>query len=240
MKLKTLIYGKKFGICAFCGRKIKLCDSVFHEDNICICRECNSKIKIAPFNFLYEGTENLSFVIAPLYYTTVVREAVHKMKFMAVPKVSAALAYYLNSYVSVFEETDEPLENYFDVIVPVPLSDERKKNRGYNQAELIAIKLQEVLKLDINTSLLIKVRNTSPQSNMMFSQKSSNIKDAYLCMENIEGKRILLVDDICTSCNTLDNCAKALKKKGAAMVGAVAVARGFSERNSMLYNQLFS
>ncbi len=240
MVLNKILFGKKYGICAFCGRKIKLSESVFHKEHACVCRECNSLIKVAPFGFLYKGTEYVSFIVAPLYYTPMVREAIHNLKFSFMPKVAYALGYYVNTYLSVFEESGESLVNDFDCIIPVPLSKQRRNNRGYNQAELLAREISEAFNIFVDTESLIKIYDTAPQSSLSYAEKKENLKDAYFCTARLDGKRILLVDDVCTTGNTLENCAKVLKENGAASVAAITAVHGGAKKHTELYNELFS
>lgn len=234
--LNKLLFGTKYGICAFCGSKIKLSDSVFKKGNACICQSCNSKIKIAPFNHFYEGTEHLDFVIAPLYYSGNVIGAIHNLKFNFVKVCADCLSYYINTYLLTFED-DFSLDS-FDFLVPVPLSKRRYDERGYNQSELIARNLECNVPLD--TTSLIKHKNTKPQSTLSHAERQSNIKDAYSCNADFSGKSIILIDDVFTTGSTLDSCAKVLKEHGAKTVAAITVANSSVNRHSKTYHELFS
>lgn len=238
--LNFILFGKKFGICAFCGRKLKLSDSVLKSEHICICPECNSLIKTAPFNFLHEGTEHVSFVVSPLYYTPLVRDAIHNLKFYSNIQVVEALGYYINTYLSVFENSDESLLSDFDFLVPVPLSKRRQRERGYNQAELLANEVSKCFNLKTDNNILIKVKDTPPQSTLSPKERKHNLDGAYKCIKDIEGKRILLIDDVFTTGNTLEQCANELIKNDALSVcGLTACYAGIKE-HSTLYNELFS
>lgn len=237
--LNKLLFGEKYGVCIFCGSKVKLSDSVFHKNNACICRSCNSNIKIAPFNHFYDGTEHLSFVIAPLHYSGAVISAIHNLKFNFMQDVADALCYYINTYISVFEEDEFSLNN-FDMLVPVPLSNQRLNERGYNQAELIALNISSHFNIPLEKNILFKTKNTKPQSTLSHDKRKENIKNAYSCNHDVSGKNIILVDDVFTTGNTLDACAKVLKDRGAKTVSAITVTCSSSTRHSQLYYELFS
>jgi ComF family protein len=104
-------------------------------------------------------------------------------------------------------------ENY-DAILPVPLHPLRKRERGYNQAELIARKLSEKTGIPLIENCLIRQKNTKRQSEMShYSERIQNVSDAFLCTnpEYVTGKRILLLDDILTSGETMVSAAAAIK-----------------------------
>ena len=238
--LNFILFGKKFGICAFCGRKVKLSDSVFNNGHICVCRECNSFIKTAPFNFLLEGTEHVSFVVSPLYYTPLVRSAIHKLKFSGTTQIAEALGYYINTYISVFESSDESLLSDFDLLVPVPLSRRRENERGYNQAKLLADEISKHFNIKMNDKILKKVKDTPPQSTLSPKERKHNLDGAYKCNKDVKGKRILLVDDVFTTGSTLQHCAKELIDNGALSVSAITASYAAFKEHSQAYNELFS
>ena len=238
--LNRILFGTKYGICAFCGRRIERNNAVFHKDNICICKNCNSRIDVAPFLYTYDGTKHLSFTVAPLYYTGIIRDAIHKLKFSAMDGIAEALSYYVLTYLEVFETTDESLLKDFDFLVPVPLSPERFSERGYNQAEIIAKAISEKFNIPLRTDILIKIKDTRPQSTLSRNEREANIKDAYNCTKDVCGKNIILIDDVFTTGYTLDYCAKALKEQGADNVIAITVTHGTQKGHSDIYYDLFS
>lgn len=236
--LNTLLFGHKYGTCIFCGDKTKLSDSVFYKDNACVCRKCNNSVKTTPFSQFYKSTEYISFFIAPLNYSGVVKNAVHSLKFKFTRSAAYCLAYYINICLSVM--ADEISLNRFDMLVPVPLSRLRLKERGYNQAELIAQCISEYFHIPVKSDALIKYKNTKPQSLLSHDKRHTNVQNSYVSKADISGKNILLIDDVCTTGNTLNACAKALKENGAGIIGAVTAACVSGSHHSSLYNEFFS
>ncbi|MCI8353405.1 MAG: ComF family protein [Clostridia bacterium] len=116
----------------------------------------------------------------------------------------------------------------YDIIIPVPISKTRKRQRGYNQSELI---IKECTKLDkdikVCTNILYKIKNTKPQSSLNKEQRKINIQGAYIIKNNeiINNKKILLFDDIYTTGSTLEECAKVLRQAGAYEVSVLTFAK---------------
>ncbi len=113
------------------------------------------------------------------------------------------------------------------VIVPVPLYPARQRERGYNQADLIARPLAKRLGLRLESRLLIRTKPRPPQLLLSRSERWKSVRGAYATREAlpVDNLRILLVDDVLTTGATLDSCARALKKAGVAAVFGLTVAR---------------
>jgi predicted amidophosphoribosyltransferase len=101
------------------------------------------------------------------------------------------------------------------------------RQRGYNQSSLLARELGKLLSLAVIEGALVRLKNTPPQTKTKgVDERQSNVAQAFSCQtEGVEGKRILLIDDVCTSGATLNACAIALKAGGAASVWGLTVAR---------------
>ena len=109
----------------------------------------------------------------------------------------------------------------FDCYVPVPLHKKKQNMRGFNQAIILANALSEIVGIASVNSLL-RIKNTLPQSGLDSLERRENIKDAFIVDDSlkgsVEGKYILLVDDIYTTGSTMNECAKTLKAAGAKRV----------------------
>ena len=238
--LEYILFGKTYGLCIFCRKKTRLSDSIYHKGHMCICKKCNSSIDVAPFLYTYEGTEYISFTIAPLYYTGVVRNAIHGMKFSSFCKIAEVLSYYVNTYLSVFEDSEDSVLKDFDFLVPVPLSKTRLNERGYNQSEIISRCISEKFGIPTRADVLVKTKNTKPQSILTHAERKTNIEGAYSCTKDLHGKNIILVDDVFTTGSTLNACAKALKERGAGQIIAITVTHGTKNQHSDIYYDLFT
>jgi ComF family protein len=121
----------------------------------------------------------------------------------------------------------EGAEFQADVVVPVPLHPDRRRERGYNQAELIARPLARKLHLKQGAYLLMRTRPRPARLVLSRKEHWDSVRGAYATREGlrVDKLRVLLVDDVMTTGATLDSCARALKKAGAASVLGLTVAR---------------
>jgi competence protein ComFC len=115
----------------------------------------------------------------------------------------------------------------FDCIVPVPLHPARRRERGFNQAEVIARSLHRFSKLPLRP-ILQRIRYTTTQTQFDRRERMENLAGAFRLRRDcvVRGLRVLLVDDVLTTGSTLSECAAVLKKSGALSVHAVTAARG--------------
>ena len=112
-----------------------------------------------------------------------------------------------------------------DVIVCVPMTDERLKTRGYNQAELIAEELSTLINVPLESKAIKKTRETPRQANLTKQERRNNLKKSFTVYKKfVNDKNVLLIDDVLTTGATADIIAKALKDKGAKTVTVLTVA----------------
>lgn len=121
----------------------------------------------------------------------------------------------------------EAMEWKPDLVVPVPLHADRLRERGYNQADLIAKPFARRLKLKFGRYLLFRTKPRPAQLVLSRAERWSSVRGAYATRAGarVDNLRILLVDDVLTTGATLDACSRALKKAGASAVFGVTVAR---------------
>ena len=151
-------------------------------------------------------------------YVGQVRHVVYRLKYGN----ARYLAPYLSAYMA---DTyfDEPVE--VDMVVAVPLHAKRKRERGYNQAALLAEQLANRLNLPYLPDGLTKVRVTHTQTNLSFRERQDNLQGAFACGNPaVQGKRVLVVDDVLTTGATMTEAARALRKAGAVHVYGLTLA----------------
>jgi len=121
--------------------------------------------------------------------------------------------------------------NQIDMIIPVPLHRSKQKQRGYNQAELIATYVAKLLCIPLKSNILVKTYETKSQSVLSRNERLSNIEDLFkvVNVQAIYNKNILIIDDIVTTGSTLNQCSKALRQAGARIIvaGVVATTRNY-------------
>jgi ComF family protein len=111
-------------------------------------------------------------------------------------------------------------------IVPVPLGEIRKRERGYNQTELIATSFAEKNERPFSSHVLRRVRETRSQVGLNLIERQENVSDAFEAVpQKVNGKAIILIDDLFTTGATMSACAKALYRAGAKSIVGLSIAR---------------
>lgn len=199
--------------CAFCHRFVK-------SSAITVCADCRNNLPYTTNG----GRQKADFVaacVSPLYYEDDVRESLLRYKFHGATGYAKAYAPLVAGCIQ------EHLDQEYDLITWAPLSRKRLRQRGYDQAQLLAEAVAAELGVTAS-SVLKKVRNTAAQSQTGSAEKRrANISGAY-CVpdpELVADKRILLIDDIVTTGSTLSECARSLGLAGAERVVCATVAR---------------
>ena len=113
----------------------------------------------------------------------------------------------------------------FDAIVAVPMAPAKERRRGYNQAGLLARALARRIGVGCDMTLLGRSGERATQSTLPKRERAANVRGAFSAASRVKGKSILVVDDICTTGETLRACASALVAGGASRVCAVTVAK---------------
>ena len=199
--------------CPFCGRLLE-------EGQTLLCPDCQRDL---PWTQGRNGEckgEFFTLCAAPLWYRDTVRKSHHRYKFSGVRAYARPYAVLMSQCV------DDHLTDSFDLVTWTPVSWQRRYKRGYDQAQLLAEELGRLRNLTC-LPLLRKNRHTKPQSELKTeSERRANVLGAYkVCGDTqVEGRRILLVDDVMTTGATLSECARVLLTAGAAEVVCVTLA----------------
>ena len=115
----------------------------------------------------------------------------------------------------------------YDTIIPVPISSERKNERGYNQSELLAKELAKKLNIECVKNCLIKNKNIIEQSKLTKVERQKNIQGVYILKnkEKLINKNLLLIDDIFTTGSTVNECCKILKQANPRKIDVLTIAK---------------
>jgi ComF family protein len=155
--------------------------------------------------------------VAALAYRFPADTLVHALKFRS----QLALAPLMGDLLV------EKISEQIDLVVPVPLSRERLRERGYNQAAEIARHVAKERRVRLELTIVIRERNTRAQSDLPWSDRARNVRGAFRCERSLDGAAIAVVDDVMTTGATLAELAATLKRAGAARVVNWVVARTF-------------
>ena len=230
-QVRVLLFPRR---CPFCGRVLGF---------LTRCPDCEPELKklklmIPRLPDSEHCMEHLSGAAAVYRYDGCVRDAILRMKNGGQGYCAKELGVWMAAVIfgctfrqqrGIIRLEEQQVLRRFDLVVPVPADG---RDRGYNLPELLARQLAWALDVPLDPGALKKIRHTPKQEGKTASQRMENVKNAYRATDPaaIEGKRVLLVDDVITTGATLSNCAKALRAAGALDVFAVTLAETQSAR----------
>ncbi len=190
------------------------------------CPECADSMTV------YEGTADIPFVdrfTAYCVYDKNISPVILRFK-----RTDRGNSYYAFAYRIRMALKSSGMPEDIDCIVPIPMSKKKLKERGYNQAELMAKELRYMIGVPY-ANVLIKIRDTAAQKSLGREERSKNLKDAFASdpkYGSINGKTFLLIDDVCTTGSTFAEAARVLKENGAAKVYAASFAKTPNKHSS--------
>lgn len=191
-------------LCIFYPQRCPYCSRII-EPQEHACRDC--KDTFPKHGFLTVAMSGYSCV-SPFLYKERFSKAVKHFKFYNKPQYAPLLA------VPVVQQVKRQYQNIaFDFVTSVPLHKNSRKQRGYNQSALLGKEVAKLLNVPYQETLW-KIKENKIQHSLTKKERAKNIKNAYQasCPEQIQGKTILLCDDIVTTGYTLGECSKTLDK----------------------------
>lgn len=211
---KEIPKGSKYCMCEDCKK-------TFPFNNGRICVKCGSPVDNEASYCLecQNNTKHFDFARSSLVYENDAKRLVLNMKFGNNRWIEKYFAEML------FDTYNENLLDA-EVIVAVPLSYKREKQRGYNQSLLLAKSLAEKLNLPLAEDVVIKVVDNQQQSSLPARERHTNVQGVYKLQNSsvVKDKKVLVVDDILTTGSTLSEISRLLKKVGAKVVYGLVVA----------------
>ena len=166
-------------------------------------------------------------LVACVSYQGILRNSLHRYKFGGRSDLHTSFAMLMCAQLLSFGCTD------FDVVVPTPLSKERLRERGFNQAELIAKDIAKQFHAPCVSNALKKCRDTERQSELDMHQRDRNVRGAFALSspDAVRGKKVLLVDDIFTTGATMREAAKTLSAVSKSVTACVLAKTDIGQRS---------
>lgn len=191
-----------------------------------ICNKCENKINQELKYTYLKKIRNEYYFENQIYffeYKDYIRRLIIDYKFK-----DKSYLYKLFSEIIIKNEKICSILKSYDIIIPVPIHYKRKKERGYNQSYLIARDIANKIKnIKLENKVVIKKIDNKKQSDLTKIERINNVKDVYeiINKERIKNKKIILIDDIYTTGNTVNEVSKLLKKNGAKKILVLTIAR---------------
>ncbi len=205
-----------FALPAHCS----FCEATLADTEILICASCYSKIQPADSqlikHLLQEIPESaLDEIFIPFVFTLEIKHLIHHFKYKRFENLARLFAFSIAETIK---------KSHFDLVTGIPLHRVKKRERGYNQSDLIASHLAELSKITFSDQILLRNKYTQSQTKLSRNERIQNVHDVFRLNTDVKNKRILLVDDLITTGSTINACATVLKAGGAVFVAAAAVA----------------
>jgi ComF family protein len=203
-------------LCSVCGERVLSSYALRDDDGLLrcpVCRRLDRPFERAVAYGSYEGA---------------LRELVHLLKYSGVSPAASVLGRMLaGAIVSLEGAFSQPTV----LVLPVPLFKGKKRQRGFNQAEMIARSALKTYpaphRFQLATDVLVRTRATHSQIGLTSHQRRENLRGAFKVAraQEVTGREILLVDDVYTTGTTATECARVLRRAGASKVWVITVAR---------------
>lgn len=174
-----------------------------------LCGQCQTKVS------------KFQMGVIAFYYQSPIAEILHKLKYQNGLEYASAIAHSLAvSLFTQFDSTTKP-----EIIIPIPLHQNRLKQRGYNQVAEIVKYLSPIIEIPICWDALERIKDTHAQVGLSEAKRRKNISNAFAIKNPLETKSVLLVDDVITSGSTMVSAAQCLKSANIDNIIVAAIAK---------------
>ncbi|MBK7762364.1 MAG: ComF family protein [Bacteroidetes bacterium] len=203
------LVGNEQTICTLCWHRLPLTHFHLQKNN--------------PVEQRFFGRADIQHASSMYYFhkDSPLQSILHALKYKGNKKVGTILGKRCGQIASSFSWIKD-----IDVIIPIPLSKQKYKQRGYNQSEFLAQGFAEEIPIPLDTTSVIRAKNTISQTTLSITERMQNMKDAFTVIHPNEliNKHILLIDDVMTTGATLEACAKAILQAQASKVSILTLA----------------
>jgi ComF family protein len=192
-------------ICSICGVPFA---SKVEEDH-----QCERCIRTRPF---YDELRS------PYLYQDTIMEAIHRLKYSGKSYLARSMGRLLADFLKDWRGDIDSM-----IMMPVPLHKKKLRQRGFNQSVLLVKEIIRLIDIKADYFTLRRIRYTETQTGLTLEERRKNVKGAFEVTgkANLKGKSVIMVDDVATTGNTINECARMLKKAGCERVLGLTLAR---------------
>ena len=199
--------------CNFCKNKIL-------DSDIYFCNDCYNTLEYLDITKKHKRDLRCENLYSYFYFDSdsVSQKIIHLIKYENKPNLGVKMGKEFGAKLKVHNIAA-------DFIIPLPLHTSRKRERGYNQAEVIAKGLSQILNIPVRTDIIKRNKYTESQTKLNKTEREENVRDAFLIAEcDLTEKEIFILDDVITSGATMNACIELLEKRGAKKITALSLA----------------
>lgn len=217
-KPAPVVKSVRLDVCMSCMDKLEYIKEPY-------CLKCGKEIEDFSKEYCYDCMRfehSFDFGRAVFSYTEGIKKSIYRYKYKNKREYSL---YYAKEMA---KKWGKDIKRWApQVIIPVPLHEKKLRQRGYNQAALIAQNLGRILNIPVDDGILIRIRNTTPMKELNDSERVNNLENAFNITRNVvKYNKVLIVDDIYTTGSTIDECSRILKLNGVEKVYFLCICAG--------------
>lgn len=207
------------------------CNSLLVKGESYLCTSCRTNLPILSFNqyeteifhrnLINSHQYRFAYSFLKFYKSGITQKILHELKYNNQPLIGE-----LMGQLAANELMNNLPKSVFDLIIPIPLHPTKRSKRGYNQSDYFAKGLAGAMGIEWNGSLVYRIRNNATQTRKTRIERQDNVKDVFSVNSPIllEGKSVLLVDDVATTGATLDACSSMLLKCNVTSISICTIA----------------
>lgn len=200
-------------------RCCEACDTNLIGNEEIICTGCRISLPRITTDGIYKDIMRFKFVNAPEVFSTnsfllftkkgKVQKLLHALKYKGTEEVGTLLGFMFGQEMAAAGHLPDA-----DLIISVPLHKNKKKQRGYNQSDLLAAGFSKATGIPWTGTALERIRHTATQTGKSKTERRENVKGVFVVKEDISAKNVIIMDDVLTTGATLEECAETLKAAG--------------------------
>ena len=223
--------------CVFCKKEVHLpyplckkCQRSIPINYSFVCPVCKKRIINFSKRSCFCKTNLFALGIVSFYQNSILKKTVHLFKYQPIISLQKPLA---DLMIKFLKETDflSKINKKNILLIPIPLHKRKRRQRGFNQSELLVKAVTSHFYLNYHPEILLRIKNNPPQVKINnFSEREKNVQGVFkisdTCLNIIKNEWIILIDDVYTTGATMQEAAKILKNNGAKKVMGLVLARG--------------
>jgi ComF family protein len=188
------------------------------------CRSCEAHREATAEEWAFDAARSAGIFEGSL------RLAIHHLKYSGCESLGLPLGSHLANRIGMYEMFSEEQIRTIDAVLPIPMHPLRERQRGYNQAALLAAPVAEILGVPLLPAKAVRRKRRPPQVGLSSEVRRRNVQSAFRVSERdeslIAGRHILVIDDVFTTGATVNACAEALRSAGSARIFIATLAAG--------------